>query len=138
METPRANETQTAPESPRGITRTLWSLESNRQRLDGGAMFGSIPRALWSRWITPDARHRIPLATRCLLIEERPTPTLSLLHLSEPTRQPATSYAVSCSQKKKHTYIKTYTTPTTNTRITYTHQPKTYLRTQHTNQSHHI
>ncbi len=75
METPRANETQTAPESPRGITRTLWSLESNRQRLDGGAMFGSIPRALWSRWITPDARHRIPLATRCLLIEERPTPT---------------------------------------------------------------
>lgn len=66
-----------SPPRPRnqGGTRTLWSLESNRQRLDGGAMFGSVPRALWSRWVEPDERHRIPLATRCLLIEERPPAT---------------------------------------------------------------
>ncbi len=35
--------------------------------LDGGAMFGIVPRPLWERRIAPDARHRIPLAVRCLL-----------------------------------------------------------------------
>jgi glyoxylase-like metal-dependent hydrolase (beta-lactamase superfamily II) len=48
----------------------LWSVEGNRQRLDGGAMFGNVPRALWSRWIEPDAENRIELATRCLLLED--------------------------------------------------------------------
>ncbi len=48
----------------------MWSVEGNRQRLDGGAMFGNVPRALWQRWITPDDAHRIPLACRCLLVEE--------------------------------------------------------------------
>jgi glyoxylase-like metal-dependent hydrolase (beta-lactamase superfamily II) len=38
-------------------------------RLDGGAMFGVVPRPLWSKRIAPDERHRIPLAMRCLLIE---------------------------------------------------------------------
>ncbi|MCC6622596.1 MAG: MBL fold metallo-hydrolase [Deltaproteobacteria bacterium] len=33
-------------------------------------MFGNVPRALWSRWITPDDQHRIPLACRAMLIEE--------------------------------------------------------------------
>ncbi len=42
----------------------------NSQRLDGGAMFGNVPRALWSRWIEPDERHRIPLACRALLVTE--------------------------------------------------------------------
>ncbi|MEM9489442.1 MAG: MBL fold metallo-hydrolase [Myxococcota bacterium] len=50
--------------------RTLISILGNSQRLDGGAMFGSVPRALWSRWVTPDEHHRIPLACRCLLIQE--------------------------------------------------------------------
>jgi glyoxylase-like metal-dependent hydrolase (beta-lactamase superfamily II) len=52
------------------MTRTLWSIEGNRQRLDGGAMFGNAPRALWQRWATPDDRHRIPLACRGLLVQE--------------------------------------------------------------------
>jgi glyoxylase-like metal-dependent hydrolase (beta-lactamase superfamily II) len=42
----------------------------NSQRLDGGAMFGNAPRALWSRWIAPDQQHRIPLACRALLVRE--------------------------------------------------------------------
>ncbi|NID16896.1 MBL fold metallo-hydrolase [Luteibacter yeojuensis] len=46
----------------------LWSLIGNSQRLDGGAMFGNAPRAMWSRWIEPDAQNRIPLACRCLLV----------------------------------------------------------------------
>ncbi len=32
-------------------------------------MFGNVPRALWSRWIAPDAQNRIPLACRCLLVK---------------------------------------------------------------------
>jgi glyoxylase-like metal-dependent hydrolase (beta-lactamase superfamily II) len=46
------------------------SIEGNRQRLDGGAMFGNAPRALWQRWCQPDAEGRIPLACRALLVED--------------------------------------------------------------------
>lgn len=46
-----------------------WTLEGGRQWLDGGAMFGVVPRPLWERRAAPDARHRIPLAMRCLLVE---------------------------------------------------------------------
>jgi len=47
----------------------LWSLLGNSQRLDGGAMFGNVPKAMWSKWIQPDDENRIPLACRCLLVE---------------------------------------------------------------------
>ncbi len=33
-------------------------------------MFGNAPKALWSRWIAPDADNRIPLACRCLLVKD--------------------------------------------------------------------
>ncbi len=46
------------------------SIEGNRQFLDGGSMFGNAPRAVWSKWIVPDERDRIPLACRALLIED--------------------------------------------------------------------
>lgn len=45
------------------------ALEGGRQRLDGGAMFGVVPKPLWERRIPPDERNRIPLALRCLLVE---------------------------------------------------------------------
>lgn len=45
----------------------LWSILGNSQKLDGGAMFGNAPRALWERWTTVDARNRIDLACRALL-----------------------------------------------------------------------
>jgi glyoxylase-like metal-dependent hydrolase (beta-lactamase superfamily II) len=51
------------------MSMKLWSIEGNRQRLDGGAMFGNVPRALWENWIPPDERHRIPLACRGLLVD---------------------------------------------------------------------
>ena len=47
----------------------LFSLIGNSQQLDGGAMFGNAPKALWSRWIEPDQQNRIPLACRCLLVK---------------------------------------------------------------------
>jgi glyoxylase-like metal-dependent hydrolase (beta-lactamase superfamily II) len=47
----------------------LWSICGNSQRLDGGAMFGNVPRAMWEKWIQPDEAHRIPLACRALLAQ---------------------------------------------------------------------
>src|ERR1041384_2328885 len=46
------------------------SILGNRQRLDGGAMFGNPPRALWSRWLEPDEQNRVEFACRALLVEE--------------------------------------------------------------------
>lgn len=45
----------------------LWSILGNSQKLDGGAMFGNAPRALWERWATVDEANRIDLACRALL-----------------------------------------------------------------------
>jgi glyoxylase-like metal-dependent hydrolase (beta-lactamase superfamily II) len=35
--------------------------------LDGGAMFGVVPRALWEKQLPPDDKNRIPMAMRLLL-----------------------------------------------------------------------
>ncbi|HSJ10048.1 MAG TPA: MBL fold metallo-hydrolase [Longimicrobiales bacterium] len=47
----------------------IHALEGGTQRLDGGAMFGVVPKPLWERRIPADERNRIPLAMRCLLVE---------------------------------------------------------------------
>jgi glyoxylase-like metal-dependent hydrolase (beta-lactamase superfamily II) len=52
------------------MPRTLTAIPGNTQRLDGGAMFGNAPRAVWERWVQVDERHRIPLACRALLVRE--------------------------------------------------------------------
>ncbi len=48
---------------------TLTPLETGRFALDGGAMFGVVPKNLWSRTNPPDEQNRIAMALRCLLIE---------------------------------------------------------------------
>lgn len=48
----------------------LTSIVGNSQKLDGGAMFGNVPKALWSKWILPDEKNRILLSCRALLIQE--------------------------------------------------------------------
>ncbi len=45
------------------------AIEAGVQQLDGGAMFGVVPKPLWERRIPADTRNRIPLALRCLLVE---------------------------------------------------------------------
>jgi glyoxylase-like metal-dependent hydrolase (beta-lactamase superfamily II) len=45
------------------------ALQAGGQKLDGGAMFGVVPKPLWQKRIEPDERNRIPLGMRCLLIE---------------------------------------------------------------------
>jgi glyoxylase-like metal-dependent hydrolase (beta-lactamase superfamily II) len=47
----------------------IHGLEAGVAQLDGGAMFGIVPKPLWERRIPADHRNRIPLAMRCLLIE---------------------------------------------------------------------
>jgi len=46
----------------------IWTLETGHFRLDGGAMFGHVPKTLWEKKIQPDELNRIPLGLRCLLI----------------------------------------------------------------------
>jgi glyoxylase-like metal-dependent hydrolase (beta-lactamase superfamily II) len=48
---------------------TVHAIQAGGQRLDGGAMFGVVPKPLWERRIPADERNRIPLGMRCLLVE---------------------------------------------------------------------
>jgi glyoxylase-like metal-dependent hydrolase (beta-lactamase superfamily II) len=48
----------------------IWSVEGNRQSLDGGSMFGNVPRALWRRWLPPDKDGRLRLSDRGLLVKD--------------------------------------------------------------------
>ncbi len=46
----------------------IFLLSDGRFRLDGGAMFGVVPKTLWERQMTPDSRNRITLGLNCLLV----------------------------------------------------------------------
>ena len=46
----------------------LAALETGSFALDGGAVFGIVPRPLWERQLRPDSRHRVHLAVRSLLV----------------------------------------------------------------------
>jgi glyoxylase-like metal-dependent hydrolase (beta-lactamase superfamily II) len=48
---------------------TVHAIQAGGQRLDGGAMFGVVPKPLWEKRIPADERNRIQLGMRCLLIE---------------------------------------------------------------------
>jgi glyoxylase-like metal-dependent hydrolase (beta-lactamase superfamily II) len=54
----------------------IHAIQAGGQSLDGGAMFGIVPKPLWERRIAPDARNRIQLGMRCLLIEHDIGPVL--------------------------------------------------------------
>jgi hypothetical protein len=47
----------------------IHAIQAGGQQLDGGAMFGVVPKTLWSRRLPSDELNRIPLGMRCLLIE---------------------------------------------------------------------
>lgn len=47
----------------------LYSIEGNSLKLDGGAMFGNAPKAMWSKWIECDADNLITFACRALLLQ---------------------------------------------------------------------
>ena len=43
----------------------------NATKLDGGSLFGIVPKALWASWMPPDDLNRIQLASRSLLARTR-------------------------------------------------------------------
>ena len=48
---------------------TLYPVNAGNFKLDGGAMFGVVPKSLWSRTNPADANNMIDISARCLLIE---------------------------------------------------------------------
>ena len=48
---------------------TVHAIQAGGQKLDGGAMFGVVPKPLWEKQISADERNRIQMGMRCLLIE---------------------------------------------------------------------
>lgn len=46
----------------------LYPIETGTFALDGGAMFGVVPKTLWEKAIPPDEKNRIPMASRALLL----------------------------------------------------------------------
>lgn len=48
----------------------LYPIESGNFKLDGGAMFGVVPKSLWQKTNPADADNMIDIAARCLLIAE--------------------------------------------------------------------
>ncbi len=48
----------------------LYPIESGNFKLDGGAMFGVVPKSLWNKTNPADQNNMIDIAARCLLIED--------------------------------------------------------------------
>lgn len=48
----------------------IHSLDTGLFKLDGGAMFGVVPRAIWQKLVPPDANNMCTWAMRCLLVED--------------------------------------------------------------------
>lgn len=49
---------------------TLHAIEAGNFKLDGGAMFGVVPKTIWNRTNPADNNNLIDIAARCLLIED--------------------------------------------------------------------
>lgn len=62
---------QSPPEAPAPpAPKYTWTLlRAGRFLLDGGGMFGVIPRTVWTRFAEPDDRNRIALQHNCVLLE---------------------------------------------------------------------
>ncbi len=48
----------------------LYPIETGNFKLDGGAMFGVVPKTIWNKTNSADQNNRIDIAGRCLLIED--------------------------------------------------------------------
>lgn len=57
----------------------LYTIETGQFRLDGGAMFGVVPKVLWSRAVESDDKNRVLLTARCLLIHSMKTDRVYLV-----------------------------------------------------------
>ncbi|MFN8277516.1 MAG: MBL fold metallo-hydrolase [Chitinophagales bacterium] len=48
----------------------IFSIETGKFKLDGGAMFGVVPRSMWSKLAVPDSKGLCTWAMRCMLIQD--------------------------------------------------------------------
>src|SRR5438309_11137367 len=63
--------------APRKLGRfELHCLSDGHWRMDGGSVFGVVPRVMWVKLKVPDPRNRILMATNCLLVR---TPDANVL-----------------------------------------------------------
>jgi glyoxylase-like metal-dependent hydrolase (beta-lactamase superfamily II) len=62
-------------------------VSGGRLRIDGGNMFGVVPRVLWERESPPDEQHRISLATNCIVV--RTPDSLGLIDTGYGSKSPA-------------------------------------------------
>lgn len=63
--------------APRKLGRfQLYCLSDGQWRMDGGSVFGLVPKVMWEKLKTPDVRNRIPMATNCMLVR---TPEANIL-----------------------------------------------------------
>ncbi|MCC6679194.1 MAG: MBL fold metallo-hydrolase [Phycisphaerales bacterium] len=84
--------------------RYRWQLlRAGRFRLDGGSMFGLIPRVIWSRSVPADDKGRIEVQHNCLLLERAddpppastlPAPRLILIEVGTGDKLDAKSRAI--------------------------------------------
>lgn len=57
----------------------IYPVEAGRIKLDGGAMFGVVPKTLWGRQIPADDKNRIQMGMRCLLVKSKETGKIYLI-----------------------------------------------------------
>ena len=50
---------------------TLHPIETGNFKLDGGAMFGVVPKSIWQKTNPSDSNNMIDISARCLLIEDK-------------------------------------------------------------------
>ncbi len=48
----------------------IYPIETGNFKLDGGAMFGVVPKTIWQKTNPADANNLINMSMRCLLIED--------------------------------------------------------------------
>ncbi|MEZ7901052.1 MAG: MBL fold metallo-hydrolase [Flavobacteriales bacterium] len=49
----------------------IYPINTGNFKLDGGAMFGVVPKSIWSRFNEPDANNMCSWSMRCMLIEDK-------------------------------------------------------------------
>ena len=49
----------------------IYPIETGNFKLDGGAMFGVVPKSIWEKTNPADHNNMISMALRCMLIEDK-------------------------------------------------------------------
>ena len=71
----------------------VYSIKTGTLRLDGGAMFGVVPKVMWEKATDPDTANRIPLSTRTLLLVDRSARRVVLVDTGNGTKWSADAAA---------------------------------------------